>query len=56
MFFSILCKDQNANDGKVVKISYDKEPEYTAQDVLNLFKRFEVILTTEELQDCEIVN
>lgn len=56
VFLSILCEDKQRNDGKIVKISYDRDPGYSAQEVVNLFKRFEVILTTEGLQDRELVD
>lgn len=54
--FSILCEDRVENSGKIVKISYDKEPGYSIKDIMELFKRFEVIITTEGLQDRELVD
>lgn len=54
--FSILCEDKLENPGKVVKISYDKEPGYSISDIMNLFKRFQVIVTTKGLKDRELID
>lgn len=54
--FSILREDRMENHGKIVKIRYDKEPGYSIKDIMELFKRFEVIVTTKELQNREFVD
>lgn len=53
-FFSILCKDETRADDKIVKVSYYKDSGYSLKDVMKLFKRFEVIVSTEEVQDREL--
>lgn len=53
-FFSILCKDETRADNKIVKVSYYKEPGYSLKDVMGLFKRFEVIVSTKRVQDLEL--
>ena len=53
-YLNILCEDKERNDGKIVKIRYAKEPGYSVQDVMQLFKRFEVIITRKEFQTREL--
>ena len=54
--FSVLCEDKKSIDGKIVKIMYAKEPGYSVQNVMNLFKMFEVILTKESMMSRELEN
>ena len=53
---SILCTDNQRNDGKIVKVCNYKKPERTIQDVMAFFKRFEAIVSTENLQNRELVD
>ncbi len=51
---SILCNDTASDKKKIVIFRYDREPGYSVQEIQSLFKRFHVILTTEDNQDLEL--
>ena len=54
--FSILCTDATRDDDKIVKVSYYKDSNFSIQNVMNMFKRFEVIVTTEGHVEKELVD
>ncbi len=54
--FSILCTDNTREDGKIVKVSYYKDSDFSIQNVMNMFKRFEVIVTTSFYSDRELID
>lgn len=53
---SILCNDTTSNDGSIAEICYAKNPGYSIQEIMSYFKRFQVIVTTEGLQDRNLSN
>ncbi|MBQ4386697.1 MAG: hypothetical protein II822_03725 [Prevotella sp.] len=53
---SVLCNDKESHDGSIAEICYVREPGYSIQDVMSLFKRFQVIMTSEGLQDRNLSN
>ena len=51
--FYVICTDEQGDKSKAVKIAIE-DAEF--QDVINLFKRFEVILTKKYSEDLELID